>query len=45
VRAHEPDGEEWERIYADRLAVAPGFGKYTRMTSRTIPVMILERTS
>src|SRR6266851_2013473 len=45
VRAHEAEGEERERIYADRVAVAPGFGEYTRMTSRKIPVLILERTS
>ena len=45
VRAHEAEGEERERIYADRVAVAPGFGEYTRMTSRQIPVMILDRTS
>jgi deazaflavin-dependent oxidoreductase (nitroreductase family) len=45
VRAREVDGEERERLYAERVAIAPGFGEYTRMTSRQIPVMILERTS
>jgi F420H(2)-dependent quinone reductase len=44
VRAHEADGEERKRIYADRVAIAPGFGEYERQTSRQIPVMILERT-
>jgi len=45
VRAREVEGEERERLYAERVAIAPGFGEYTRMTSRRIPVMILERTS
>src|SRR2546421_1387104 len=43
VRAREVEGEERERLYAERVAIAPGFGEYTRMTSRQIPVMILER--
>ena len=45
VRAREVEGEERERLYAERVAIAPGFGEYTRMTSRQIPVMILERTN
>ena len=45
VRAHEAEGEERERMYAERVAIAPGFGEYQRNTSRRIPVMILERTS
>ena len=43
VRAREVDGKERDRMYADHVAVAPGFGEYPRMTSRQIPVMILER--
>ena len=43
VRAREAEGEERERIFADRIAIAPGFGEYQRKTSRQIPVMILER--
>ncbi len=43
VRAHEAEGEERERIWADRVAIAPGFGDYQRQTSRRIPVMLLER--
>ena len=43
VRAHEAHGEERDRLYAERVAIAPGFGEYERMTSRKIPVMILER--
>ena len=44
VRAREAEGEERDRIYAERVAFAPGFGEYERITSRKIPVMILERT-
>ena len=43
VRAHEAEGAERERIWADRVAIAPGFGDYQRKTARRIPVMILER--
>ena len=43
VRAHEAEAEERERMYAERVAIAPGFGEYDRKTSRKIPVMILER--
>jgi deazaflavin-dependent oxidoreductase (nitroreductase family) len=45
VRAREAEGEVRERLYAERVAIAPGFGDYQRQTSRQIPVMILERTS
>ena len=44
VRASEAKGEERDRLYAERVAIAPGFGEYERQTSRKIPVMILERT-
>ena len=44
VRASEAVGEERDRLYAERVAIAPGFGEYERQTSRKIPVMILERT-
>ena len=43
VRAHEAEGQERDRIYAERVTIAPGFGEYERQTSRKIPVMILER--
>ncbi len=43
VRAHEAEGEERARLWAGRVAIAPGFGDYQRRTSRRIPVMILER--
>ncbi|TMD42455.1 MAG: nitroreductase family deazaflavin-dependent oxidoreductase [Chloroflexi bacterium] len=44
VRATEAQGEERDRLFAERVAIAPGFGEYQRNTSRKIPVMILERT-
>jgi deazaflavin-dependent oxidoreductase (nitroreductase family) len=44
VTAREAEGEERDRMYAERVAIAPGFGEYERQTSRRIPVMILERT-
>jgi deazaflavin-dependent oxidoreductase (nitroreductase family) len=44
VRASEAEGEERDRLYAERVAIAPGFGEYERQTRRKIPVMILERT-
>jgi len=43
VRAQEAEGEERERLWAERVAIAPRFGDYQRKTSRRIPVMILER--
>ena len=43
VRAHEAKGDERSRIYAERVAIAPGFGEYEKKTSRLIPVLILER--
>jgi deazaflavin-dependent oxidoreductase (nitroreductase family) len=44
VRARQAEGEERDRMYAERVAFAPGFGEYERMTPRKIPVVILERT-
>ena len=43
VRAYEAEGEERRRIWAERVAIAPGFGDYQEKTPRQIPVMILER--
>ena len=42
VRAREAQGEERDRIYADRVAIAPAFAEYELKTSRKIPVMVLE---
>jgi deazaflavin-dependent oxidoreductase (nitroreductase family) len=43
VRAHEAEGEERDRMWADRVALAPTFKEYEEKTSRKIPIMILER--
>ena len=43
VRAHEAHGDERDHLYAERVAFSPGFGEYERMTTRKIPVMVLER--
>jgi deazaflavin-dependent oxidoreductase (nitroreductase family) len=42
VRAREAQGEERDRIFADRVAIAPTFAEYERKTTRKIPVVILE---
>ena len=42
VRAREAQGEERDRIFADRVAIAPTFAEYELKTSRKIPVIILE---
>ena len=45
ARATEITGPERDRLWAEQVARAPGFGAYERMTSRTIPVVALERVS
>ena len=35
--------DEYERLYAEHARKMPGFNDYRRMTSRRIPVVILER--
>jgi deazaflavin-dependent oxidoreductase (nitroreductase family) len=37
------EGAERDDIYARQVAVMPGFAEYQAMTSRTIPVIALER--
>lgn len=36
-------GQERDRIFADVAKQAPGFGEYQKNTTRTIPVVLLER--
>lgn len=43
ARATEITGPERDRLWAEQVARAPGFGEYERMTTRTIPVVALER--
>lgn len=35
--------DEYERLYAEHARKMPGFNDYRRMTSRRIPVVVLER--
>ena len=37
------DDEEYERLYAEHARRMPGFNEYRRLTSRRIPVVVLER--
>ena len=38
-------GEERDRLYAKQVETAPIFGEYQQKTTRTIPVVALERIS
>jgi deazaflavin-dependent oxidoreductase (nitroreductase family) len=44
VRATEITGGERDRIYATMVSRFPQFGEYQEKTSRTIPVVALQRT-
>jgi deazaflavin-dependent oxidoreductase (nitroreductase family) len=43
ARARVTEGEERERLFAQHVALMPGFGDYKLKTSRTLPVIVLER--
>jgi deazaflavin-dependent oxidoreductase (nitroreductase family) len=43
VTVTELRGEERDRVYAEQARRYPGFADYERKTSRTIPVVLLER--
>ena len=43
ARARVADDDEYERLYAAHARKMPGFNDYRRMTSRRIPVVVLER--
>ena len=43
ARALVPQGDEYERLYAQHAGVYPTFNEYRRKTSRHIPVIVLER--
>jgi deazaflavin-dependent oxidoreductase (nitroreductase family) len=45
VKATELTGEERDRIYAKQAELMPGFAEYQEKTTRTIPVVVLERVS
>lgn len=44
VRAHELVGAEREALYAQQVALFPGFGKYQEVAGREIPVLALVRS-
>ena len=39
------EGGERERLWAEQKVRMPGFADYERKTTRTIPVVVLERLS
>lgn len=41
--ASEITGADRDKIYADQVAVFPGFGDYERATTRKIPVIAIKR--
>lgn len=43
ARASEAEGEERQRLWDAHVAEHPGFAEYPTMTSRVIPVVVLER--
>jgi deazaflavin-dependent nitroreductase family protein len=43
ARADLPQGDEYERLYAQHAGINPTFHEYRQKTSRTIPVVVLER--
>ena len=45
LRARVAEGDERQRIWTKQKELMPGFAEYEQKTSRTIPVVILERVS
>jgi deazaflavin-dependent oxidoreductase (nitroreductase family) len=45
VKATVLTGEERDRIFAKQAELMPGFAEYQEKTTRTIPVLVLERVS
>jgi deazaflavin-dependent oxidoreductase (nitroreductase family) len=43
ARARVTEGEERDRLFAERAATNPNFAEYQRRTTRVIPVVVLER--
>jgi F420H(2)-dependent quinone reductase len=42
VRARVAEGEERERLWAEMVALYPGYAEYQKKTTRQIPVVVLE---
>ena len=45
LRARVAEGDERDRIWTKQKELMPGFAEYEEKTSRTIPVVILERAA
>jgi deazaflavin-dependent oxidoreductase (nitroreductase family) len=45
ARAVVTEGQERERLFAQHVALMPGFGEYQEKTTRQLPVIALERIS
>jgi len=41
----ESSGEERDRLWDDHVKEHPGFGEYTKKTSRVIPMIVLEKAA
>lgn len=44
ARAVEITGDERQRLYDQQVAIMPQFAEYAAKTTRTIPVLVLERS-
>ncbi|MBI5090603.1 MAG: nitroreductase family deazaflavin-dependent oxidoreductase [Actinobacteria bacterium] len=44
ARARVAEGDERDRLYRAQADLMPNFDEYAKSTSRTIPVVVLERT-
>ncbi len=44
ARAVEVTGDERQRLYDQQVAIMPQFAEYAAKTTRTIPVLVLERS-
>jgi hypothetical protein len=42
ANARTTHGQERERLFAAQASLMPGFAQYQRMTTREIPVVVLE---
>ncbi|MDQ6696768.1 MAG: nitroreductase family deazaflavin-dependent oxidoreductase [Actinomycetota bacterium] len=45
VTARVAEGDERERLWSEQKRAMPGFAEYEEKTTRTIPVVILEKTA
>jgi deazaflavin-dependent oxidoreductase (nitroreductase family) len=44
VKARITEGAERDELFAKQVALIPTFGEYQKKTTRTIPVVVLERS-